>query len=402
MTLFKEPSLPNSKTSFGLFAVLLALTTVIFGTTMPTPLYAGYKEAYHLADWSVTGIYAIFAGGIVLALILLNGLSDWVGRRGALWVGLAVFVVSDLMFLTWTSEIGLYAARVVTGLSSGIYVGTATVAAIEVAPEHRKLRASTYATAANVVGLGLGPAVSGLIVEYAPSPDKAVFLVHLALIALSAVALTAMPETHRRGGSSGFALPVLPRRGVTAFFGAASLALAGLAAFGLLAGLTQAFLATIAGVHSPMITGFAVGLAFIISGVTQLGLTRVPARSGLRWGSALLVVSLALICLAIPVGMVWLYFAGAILCGVGQGLTMSRSVGLAGQLAGDADRMGTMNMFFTIAYFGAGVPVVGLGFAITYLDFLGSAIAFAIAVAVITAAGLAAALTARRPHPDPA
>lgn len=386
--------MPETRSSLGLFAVLLALATVIFGTTMPTPLYAGYKETYDLPDWSVTGIYAIFAGGIVLALILLNGLSDWVGRRGALWTGLAVFVVSDLVFLTWTSEIGLYAARVVTGLSSGIYVGTATVAAIEVAPEHRKTRASTYATAANVLGLGLGPAVAGLIVEYAPSPERTVFLVHLALVALSALALTTMPEPHRRGGATGFAPPTLPRRGVAAFLGAAGLALAGLAAFGLLAGLTQAFLDTIAGVRSPMLTGFAVGLAFIVSGVTQLGLARVPARAGLRHGSLLLVASLALICLAIPAGAVWLYVAGAVVCGIGQGLTMARSVGIAAQVADEADRMGNMNMFFTIAYFGAGVPIVGLGFAITYLDFLGSAIAFAVVVAAITAAGLAAALTA--------
>ncbi|KQB86739.1 MFS transporter [Corynebacterium lowii] len=266
--------------------ILLALLVVIFGTTMPTPLYGEYKHTYDLADWSITGIYAIYAAGIVAALIFLNGLSDWVGRRGALWVGLAVFLFADVLFILWPSEAGLYVARVVSGVAAGIYVGTATVAAVEVASGEIKAHAATYATAANVLGLGLGPVVAGVIVEYRPQAHVEVYLLHMCLVAVSALLLLLTPETHGRQPSGGFALPEMPRQGRGPFMGAVLVGLAGLAAFGLLAGLTQAFLLTIAGVSSALITGLVVGLAFITSGITQIALRGVSRQGGDCWWAA--------------------------------------------------------------------------------------------------------------------
>lgn len=368
--------------------ILTALLVVIYGTTMPTPLYGEYKLTYHLADWSITGIYAVYAAGIVLALIFLNGLSDWVGRRGALWVGLMVFIVADLLFITWSSEVGLYVARVVSGVAAGIYVGTATVAAVEVARDSMKAHAATYATAANVLGLGLGPVVSGVIVQFSSRPDISVYLLHIVLIVISAILLAWVPETHHRRRSGGFVLPAMPSNQRVRFTGAALVGLGGLAAFGLLAGLTQAFLKNIAGVESPLATGLAVGLAFIVSGATQLLLKSVPIRRGLTVGSWVLIAGLVALVAAIPLSAVWLYFVGAAICGVGQGLTMSRSVGTVNTITGERERMSVMNMFFAQVYLGAGVPIVILGVAVTYGDFFLSAVVFAIVVAVITVSGL--------------
>lgn len=388
---------PHERSGPALTAVLFALATIIFGTTMPTPLYGQYKKSYGLADWSVTGIYAVYAAGIVLALVFLNGLSDWVGRRGALWAGLVVFALADAVFVGWSSELGLYAARIVSGIAAGIYVGTATVAAGEVASTAMKAHAPTYATAANVTGLGLGPIVAGVIVQDVPHSNIVVYVVHLGLVIIAALLLTAMPETHARRRAGGFVLPQMPRDHRREFMGASLIGLGGLAAFGLLAGLTQAFLKNIAGVNSPLMTGLAVGVAFVVSGLTQVLLRDVGSRAGLTAGCGAIVAGLAAIVAAIPLGWVWLYFVGAALCGVGQGLTMARAVGVVVRHADPDRRMSVMNLFFTLVYLGAGIPIVALGVAVTYGDFLTSALVFAAVVAAITLAGLGLSREDARP-----
>ncbi|WP_169786566.1 hypothetical protein [Corynebacterium lowii] len=92
--------------------------------------------------------------------------------------------------------------------------------------------------------------------------------------------------------------------------------------------------------------------------------------------------------LAIPLSAVWLYFLGAAICGIGQGLTMARAVGIVSGVAEESQRMSVMNMFFAQVYLGAGIPIVILGVAITYGDFLLSAALFAVVVAVLALVGL--------------
>lgn len=383
----------------GLVVVLWALFMVIVGTTIPTPLYGHYKVEYGLADWSITAIYAIYALGIVVALIVLNDLSNWLGRRGALMVGLGLAVLADIMFLTIHSAAGLYSARVVTGLAAGIFVGTATVAAIETSSARLKPSASTFATAANVIGLGGGPLIGGIIAQYLTPPDRWVFGAHLGatMAALALMPLMIEPIISRRKGLA-IVLPQLPRTQRRPYFGLAAIGIAGLSAFGLLAGLTQVFLTNIGRADAgSLVVGLIVGVAFITSGVCQIVFKNISVTTGVRWGCVLLGAGVVIIAASIPASSLTAYVIGAIISGVGQGLTMSRCVKTASEMVDQEDRMSVMNLFFALVYLGAGIPIVALGFAITYWEFDLSVHIFTAVTLVSLCGGLALLKGALRP-----
>ena len=82
----------------------------------------------------------MYAAGVIAALVLVGSWSDRVGRRPMLLAGLALSATSAAIFLIGGSLLSLPAlliGRIVSGLSAGIFSGTATVAVVELAPPER-------------------------------------------------------------------------------------------------------------------------------------------------------------------------------------------------------------------------------------------------------------------------
>lgn len=178
----------NRRLAFILVAYAFAVT--MLGTTLPTPLYPIYSETMGLSQLVVTVIFAAYAVGVIAALILVGGWSDQVGRRRMLAAGVALSAASAVVFLVGgglPSLAALLAGRVLSGLSAGIFTGTATVAVVELAPERQKGRATLVAAAANIGGLGLGPVLAGALAQYTALPLLTPFIVHLGLLAVAAV-----------------------------------------------------------------------------------------------------------------------------------------------------------------------------------------------------------------------
>jgi MFS family permease len=98
----------------------------MIGTTMPTPLYPIYERELVFGGVMVTLIFATYAVGVSAALVLFGRLSDQVGRRAVLLPGLALAALSGAVFLIPDNVPTLFVGRVLSGLSAGIFTGTAT------------------------------------------------------------------------------------------------------------------------------------------------------------------------------------------------------------------------------------------------------------------------------------
>ena len=159
-------------------AAVYAFAVVMMGTTLPTPLYPEYQREFGFGSLMTTVIFATYAVGVIAALIGVGQFSDTIGRRPMLFAGVALSLVSAVLFLIGGSVEILFVGRLVSGFSAGIFTSTATVAVIEAAPAARRRMAPAIATAANIGGLGLGPLVAGVVTEFAPYPTRTVFVVH--------------------------------------------------------------------------------------------------------------------------------------------------------------------------------------------------------------------------------
>jgi MFS family permease len=357
------------------------------GTTLPTPLYPLFEQRYAFGSLLVTVIFAIYAFGVIGGLILFGNLSDRLGRKPLLLLGLGLSAASALLFLLAGSLAPIYAARIVSGLSAGIFTGTATAYLIDLAPSGRRRLASFVAIFANLGGLGTGTLLSGLLGQWAPDPLRTPFAVDLGLVAVATLGLLLAPETVSRSGFS-FRLQRLgvPAEVMTVFLRAALAGVAAFAVAGVFSSVAPEFLGLGLHHHSPALAGLLVFLVFVMSVAGQALVVRVP--NALAVGCGLLVAGVALLAVSLAAESLAALFASATVGGLGQGVVVSAGLIAIAEHAPAERRGETASSFFVVLYFGLSVPVIAAGVAIHYTSLRSAGIGFCAAAGALAIAVL--------------
>jgi MFS family permease len=391
----------SRRLAFALVAYAFAVT--MLGTTLPTPLYPIYQARMGFSELMVTVIFAVYAAGVIAALVLVGSWSDRVGRRPMLLAGLALSAASAVTFLIGGSLLSLPAlliGRVVSGLSAGIFTGTASVAVVELAPQERRDHATLIATAANMGGLGLGPVLAGVLAQYATLPLLVPFIAHLVLLAVATTGVVLAPETvevtqQARLRPQRLQVPAEVRE---VFVPAAIAGFAGFMVLGLFTAVAPAFLAQVLGLSNHALAGLVVFAVFAASTAGQLALERVPQRRALPIGCLILIVGVGLVGAGVSTASLILLLAGAVVAGFGQGLGFR--AGLASVTThSPSDRRGEVtSSLFTILYVAISIPVIGVGVAAQGFGLVPATLAFAAIVATLS--GVALAILLRRAKPS--
>ncbi|GGV08969.1 MFS transporter [Streptomyces litmocidini] len=334
------------------------------GTTLPTPLYPLYQEKFGFSELTVTVVYAVYAFGVIGVLLLAGNASDGVGRRPTLFWGLGFAAASAVCFLCADGLGWLYAGRLLSGLSAGLFTGAATAYVMDLAPPGGQSRATFVATAANMGGLGCGPLLAGLLAEYAPEPLLLPFAVHLALVAVSAVVLLRLPETVRDPRPLTTVRPqrpALPAEVRPVFVPAATASFAGFALFGLFTSVSPAFLGRFLHVDNHAVSGLVVALAFFASTAGQLAVGRFGVSRSLPLGCAVLFAGLAFLAGALSAELLVLVVLAAVVGGIGQGLSFRAAMSAVAAAAPVERRAAVISALFLVAYTGISIPVIGVG-----------------------------------------
>ena len=382
----------------GLSAVLVgyAFVVVMLSATLPTPLYPIYQQRYGYSGLVTTTIFAAYAVGVIAALLLLGRLSDQIGRRPVLLCGLAFAALSDVVFLLPGGLTPLLLARVLSGVSAGIFTATATAALLDLVPQSQQHRAGLVAAAVNMLGLGLGPLVAGLLAELLPAPLHTPYLASLVLVVLAGAGLALSVEP--RPGSGGFALrPQRLRVTGPARAVFPDVALAGFAGFcviGLFAAVSPLFLGAVLGVHDHALVGAVVFSFFAASAVGQVVTAGVAEHRAQLYGAGGLAVGSVLVGGSLLVVSLPLLLLGAVLAGVGQGASFRAGLTSLGRTSDTHQRAEVCSSYFVVCYVAITIPVVGVG-ALAYLtNFVIAGTVFSAVVAIL--ALIAVALLRRR------
>ncbi|MGC5247324.1 MFS transporter [Gordonia sp. DT219] len=388
----------------ALGAAVAAFAVVMMGTTIPTPLYSIYGSQLDFGVTTTTVIFAVYAAGVIAALILCGRWSDVVGRRPLLIAGVLISAVSAVIFVTAGGLGQLLAGRVVSGLSAGIYTGTATAAVIELAPRSWQSRAPAIATAANMGGLGLGPLVAGLLAEYAPAPLHTVFVVDLVVLALvgTAIWFIAEPVTITPGARLSLQRLSVPPQVRAVFTGPAIAAFAGFAVLGTFTGIAPSFLAKVIGIDNHAAAGALVALLLASSAAIQIIGRRAPTGTALIAGCAILVVGVAVLAWSLAAASLTLLIIGAVISGVGQGISFSKGMAAVVAASPDDRRAEVTSTYFVVAYVALSVPIIGQGIAAAHWGLVTAGIAFNIGVGILCALAMILIVFALRRSADTA
>jgi MFS family permease len=343
------------------------------GTTLPTPLYPEYEQRFGFGSLTVTIVFATYAVGVLAALL----------------AGLGASITSTVVFLV-VSQVHsgglalLLVGRFLSGLSAGVFTGTATAALADFAGD-RKLKASLTAAVANIMGLGLGPLLAGVLAKYVAQPLVTCFVVELALTGAAVVVIAMMPEPVEVTGPRRLEIQRLgvPAELRATFVQAGTAGFAGFAVLGFFTAVTPAALAVL-GHHNPFLTGVVVFAVFAASAGGQVVSARPTVRTSLLVGTAILIVGIGVVGLALAATSMTLLVVGGVVTGAGQGLSFRSALGSITGAAPADQRAAVSSSFFATCYVGISLPVIGVGAATDAYGLVHAGEAFAGIIAVLS------------------
>ncbi|PVZ13125.1 MFS transporter [Actinomycetospora cinnamomea] len=392
---------PSTARRVAFVVVAYSFVVTMLGTTLPTPLYPIYQERYGYSGLLVTVIFAAYAVGVIAALLLLGRLSDQIGRRPVLLLGLGLSALSAVAFLAPLPAPldlpGLFVGRVLSGLSAGVYTGTATATLLDLVPDEGRARASLVGAAVNMGGLGLGPVVAGVLAQYAPAPLALPYVASLLLLVPAAVGVALIPEpVPGAGGWRGASLRPqrlrVPAAARPVFVRAVIAGFAGFAVLGLFTSVSPSFLGEVLDIRDHAVEGLVVFSLLAASTVGQLASARLGERTSLVGGSAVLGVGALGIALALLLASLPVLVAAAVVAGLGQGASFRAGLGAVGAASPAEQRAEVSSSFFVVVYVALSVPVIGVGAAAQGFGLTTAGVVFSVAVAVLAAVAVGALL----------
>jgi MFS family permease len=380
----------SQRLAFPLLAY--AFAAIMVGTTLPTPMYSLYGDQLNFSVFTTTVVFATYAGGVLFALVAFGRWSDAIGRRPVLLGGVVFALASAVVFLRADSVTMLLIGRVLSGLSAGVFTGTATAAVIEAAPLQWRTRAAAVATIANVGGLGAGPLIAGVLVQYAPHPLHLSFVVHIALATMASIAVLVVPETSARAGRVGLQRLAVPAEVRPVFVVAGLAAFAGFSVTGLFMAVAPSFVADVVGIDNHALAGLVAGSIFAASAVAQIGARGITPQRAVAIGCGLLIVGMAIVVAALSFSSLAWLVAASLVAGVGHGLAFSRGLAAVVEHTPAQRRAEVSSTYFVVAYVAIALPVVGEGLAAEAWGLRTAGVSFAVAVAGLAAICLGAIL----------
>ncbi|MBB3178780.1 MFS transporter [Variovorax sp. Sphag1AA] len=351
------------------------MSHTLWTSAAPALAYRLYEEQWHLSTIATMAIFAVYPIAVVSTLLLFGNLSDIVGRRAAMLLGVSFSLGGITLFAAATNLAALFVGRALMGVGVGLSAGPSTAALVDFSPPGRADVASLTATAAQSIGMAAALLLSGALIEYAPYPTRLSFVVLAVLLVglLAAVRRVPRPRVPIAWSHWRPSLPVVPPAGRRPFLiataslttaytnGALLLSLGGHIAHDLI-GSPNAL------VNAALLTLFPIALG--LAGVLARG---TEPQTLLNRGALGSLVGMTLLAVAIALRSVPIMFAAAAASGAGYSFQVSGGLVTLATASSSKHRGGIVSAALLVAYLAMGSAALLLGLAAAHWG-LGAAV----------------------------
>ncbi len=384
-------------TAYALVAAVIGLALFASGT--PSPLYSTYRELWGFSPAVLTLVYATYAFGVLASLILAGRISDEVGRRPVLLTALGTLMGATILFMLADSVVWLFVARGVQGIATGLALGAASAALLDLHPRKDPAGVGLTNGIVSAGGMGLGVLVSSALVELAPAPRVLPYVALLVLFAIAFAGALAMPEPvqHRTRPRLTPQRPGVPASVRRPFLLAALGVVSSWSIGGLFLSLGPSLSATVFHSTDHFVTGIGVFLLAGSGALAQLLFGRAAPWLCASLGSVALAAGMVLIVLAAGSESGALYLLGAVIGGGGFGVAFLGGLRVLSAAIPPTHRAQVMSAFYIVAYGAISIPAVLAGVAVTPLGLQST---FEIFGSIVAALALVVALEAYRQRPQ--
>jgi MFS family permease len=386
----------SPRVAYALSGGIIGLALFASGT--PSPLYGIYRQLWGFSPAVLTLIYATYAFGVLAALILAGRVSDEVGRRPVLLVALGTLLATSILFMLADSVAWLFVARGLQGLATGLALGAASAALLDLHPRRDPAGVGLTNGVVSAAGMGLGVLVSATLVQLLPAPRVLPYVTLFVLFAIAFVGVARMPEpvANRTRAHLTPQRPSVPRIVRRPFFLAALAVISSWSVGGLFLSLGPQLTASLFHSSNHLVSGISV---FVLAGsgaIGQLVFGRSAPWTGAAYGSVALAVGLLLIVAAASTDSSALLLTGSVIGGGGFGVAFLGALRALSGAIPPEHRAAVMSAFYIVAYLSISLPAVLAGVLVTPI---GLEATFEIFGSVLAGVALVLAFEAWRTRP---
>lgn len=350
------------------FAVAgLAMTGLMVGAAAPSPLYPVYQQLWGFSSFTLTVVFAVYVVALLGTLLTIGSLADHIGRRPMLIAGLILLAVAMVIFAHADGVGALLVARIVQGVATGAITGAVSALILDLQPSSHV--GSVVTGGAPGIGLAVGAALAGALVQHAPAPRQFVFWVLLGTYVLLAVAAAFAPEEPRRRVDPGVirkairpSIGVAPTARAT-FVAWAPAVAATWALGGLYLSLGSSAVSRLLGVTDHFVVGLVLASFFAPAGLALLVIHVVPQPFRRTLGLASLGSGVVITVIGVLLSSSVVYVAGSVVAGVGFGVTFQAAVAAIGAVTPATERAQTFAATYVLGYTAFSIPAVVAGLA---------------------------------------
>jgi len=389
------------------FAVAgLTMTGLMAGSAAPSPLYPVYQHLWGFSSFTLTIVFAVYVVALLATLLTFGSLADHIGRRPMLIGGLVLLAVAMIVFANASGVAELVLARVVQGVATGAITGAVSALILDLQPSPHI--GAVVTGGAPGIGLALGAALAGGLVQHAPAPRQLVFWVLLATYLLLGVAVLLAPEpSHRGTGGRAIRSALRPSVGVaesarSTFAAWAPALVATWALGGLYLSLGSSAVARLFGVTDHFLVGLVLMSFFAPAGLALFVIHYVPQQARRTLGFASLGGGVVVTLIGVLASSATVYVLGSVIAGVGFGVTFQAAVAAIGAVTPTRGRAQTFAATYVLGYTAFSIPAVIAGLAAQDWGLRPTLLGYGVLdVALVGAAALLAVRAARRAAAPP-
>ncbi|BFT75784.1 MFS transporter [Paenibacillus sp. P36] len=334
------------------------------GATFISSLFPVYGKYYHLSSLEITILFAVYAVILLPTLLIVGAKANSWGLKRVLRISIWISIVATLLFIVSQNVWMLYTARILEGIAYGTFTGTATAFLLKQTSSNKISKAIKFSGVIVNLGFGLGPAISGLVVQYIHiQPLRMPFWFLLVLLVISLVLLELLPKTEdsQKQAKTKISLGI-PNNIRTHFF-----SIIGLPAFiffmlgGIVLSLIPSFVKSVIHTSNLSIAGLLMLMLLGVGGLMQFFPWLQNPVTRMRIGIVFLAVGPWITVFSGQKENLFLLATGMLIQGIGAGWSFQAALRFAGQLPKPEERPRVISAFYLCAYAGFIIPPIGVG-----------------------------------------
>ncbi len=330
----------------------------------PTPLYPLYQDVWQLSEMQIALAFASYPAGVLAVLLLLGGLSDRIGRRTTLFIGMALLGIAMVALSLAPSFELLLLGRLVHGFGSGLATGAAAALLMEAHPGG--LSAGAFLNTVCIAsGIAVGPFLSGGLAELTDRPLLFPYLVIGAALVVPLALLLLSPRSSPAIGRVRLIQPIGVPRPLLLPFSVAAAAIAtanlGMSLFG---SFGAEIIATV-GWHSHAATGWFISSVLVLLALAQFIGRRFAHTRTMSVGVVGAALGWTLTAIGSHLEAAPLLVTGSLIVGTASGLCLLGSAGFIAAISPPLRRAEIYSAYLVVAFSMLGLVALGAGPIIT-------------------------------------